>query len=323
MAIPGAGCRGGVVSSQERLAVLVAGDLFCDLVMSGFDSWPNPGEESFANRFHKDVGGGAAITACGLAKLDVGAVILGVVGKSDGQWMLQELRSQGVDISCISMSETEPTALTVSVSTARDRALFTYGGANREFPAALKKLVRLAKEKDVRHIHLAHAIEPAQADGLFREIRHAGCSLSLDVGWHPNWLSSATALQALKMVDIFFPNEREAAAMTGEASPQRMLEEFRRMGLQHVALKLGSEGAALLSGSEIFFQAPSPVDAVDTTGAGDCFNAGFLYAWLRGMEPRQCLRAAVACGEMSVRVMGGIAGAPSRKELESLLCTTK
>ncbi len=311
------------MNDERRVNVLVAGDLFLDLVMSGFESWPNPGEESFAKEYHKEVGGGAAITACGLAKLGFGTLVLGVVGKSDGAWMLEELRSRGVDVSRIRLSDAEPTAFTVSVSSARDRALFTYAGANREFALALEMLVGLAKEKGVRHVHLAHAVQPFQAENLFRQIHEAGCTLSLDVGWHPEWLANPQAIAALKLVDIFFPNEREAAVITKETNSRRMLEVFRSMGVRQVALKLGSEGAGLLSNGEIVFQASGPVEAVDTTGAGDCFDAGFLYAWLQGMEPRQCLRAATACGEMSVRVLGGIAGAPSREELESLLCTAR
>ena len=311
------------MNGERRVDVLVAGDLFLDLVMSGFESWPNPGEESFAKEFHKEVGGGAAITACGLAKLGFGALVLGVVGKSDGGWMVEELRSHGVDVSGIRVSDAEPTAFTVSVSTARDRALFTYGGANREFAAALETLVGLAKHKGVRHVHLAHAVKPTEAERLFQQIREAGCSLSLDVGWHPNWLADPQAIAALRLVDVFFPNEREAGVVTKETDPRRMLEAFHRIGLRQVALKLGSAGAGLLLKGEIILQPSGRVEAVDTTGAGDCFDAGFLYAWLQGMEPRQCLRAAAACGEMSVRVMGGIAGAPSREELESLLCTAK
>jgi sugar/nucleoside kinase (ribokinase family) len=306
-----------------RVDVLVAGDLFLDLVMSGFESWPNPGEESFAKQFHKEIGGGAAITACCLSKLGLQTLVLGAVGKSDGQWMLDELRLRGVDTSGIHVTEAEPTAFTVSVSSARDRALFTYGGANRELAAVLGNLTALAEEAHVRHIHLAHAMNPPHAAGLFQSIRDRGCSLSLDVGWHPEWFADPQAIAALSLVDIFFPNEREASEITRETNPRRMLEAFQRMGLRRVALKLGAEGAALLWDGEIAFQKPAPIDPLDTTGAGDCFDAGFLYAWLRGMEPRQCLRAGTACGELSVRALGGIAGVPSREELESMLCTVK
>ncbi|MGC2195065.1 MAG: carbohydrate kinase family protein [Terriglobales bacterium] len=311
------------MTPERRLDVLVAGDLFLDLVMSGFTSWPGPGEESFAKEFHKEVGGGAAITACCLSKLGLRTLVLGAVGKSDGQWMVDELRLRGVDTSGIWVTGAEPTAFTVSVSSARDRALFTYGGANRELVGVLERLTALAEETRVRHIHLAHAMNPPQAAPLFQSIRDRGCSLSLDVGWHPEWFGDPQAIAALSLVDIFFPNEREASAITKETDPSRMLEAFQEMGLRQVALKLGAEGAALLWDGEITFQKAGPVEPVDTTGAGDCFDAGFLYAWLRGMEQRQCLRAGTACGELSVRALGGIAGVPSKEELDSILCTVK
>ena len=82
------------MSAQRQTDVLVAGDLFFDLVMSGFETWPNPGEESFAKEFHREVGGGAAITACCLSRLGFRTLVFGVAGKSGGQWMLDELRSR-------------------------------------------------------------------------------------------------------------------------------------------------------------------------------------------------------------------------------------
>lgn len=311
------------MTAESRLDVLVAGDLFLDLVMSGFPSWPQPGEESFAKKFHKEVGGGAAITACGLSKLGFRTGVLGVVGKDDGQWMLDELRGRGVETSWIHVTDREPTAFTVSVSSTRDRAFLTYGGANRELTAVLGKLTGIAEQTRVRHIHLAHAVNPPQAKSLFQAVRDQGWSLSLDVGWHPEWFADPRAIAALRLVDTFFPNEREAAEITQKKEPGRMLEAFKEMGLRRVALKLGAAGAALLWDGEITFHQPGPTDAVDTTGAGDCFDAGFLYAWLRGMAPSLCLRAGAACGELSVRAMGGIAGVPSREELEAILCTVR
>jgi len=311
------------MTAEARVEVLVAGDLFLDLVMTGFESWPNPGEESFAKEFHKEVGGGAAITACCLSKLGIRTSVSGVVGKSDGQWMLDELSKRGVDASGIQMVEDEPTAFTVSVSTAHDRALFTYGGANRKFPAILDSIAGLAKRTGARHIHLGHAVMPTRAKSLFQAIHDIGCTVSLDVGWHPEWLFNPEAIRSLRMVDVFFPNLREASEITKETEPHRILQVLSRLGLQCVALKMGAQGAGLLCNGEVMFQEPGSVVAVDTTGAGDCFDAGFLYAWLREMLPRQCLKAGVACGEASVRVMGGVAGAPTREELEALLCTAQ
>ena len=311
------------MNSARPLDALVVGDLFYDLVMSGFESWPSPGEEFFAKKFHKEIGGGAAITACGLAKLGVQASVIGVVGKEDGQWMLDQLQARGVDASGIRVTLAQPTAFTVSVSTALDRAFLTYSGANRELPALMDDLIGIAAGYKPRHIHLAHNMNPANLQSTFTAIKDNGWSLSLDVGWHPEWFADARAVAALKMVDIFFPNEREAEAITRQTEPHRILNAFEQMGVHRVALKLGHDGAVLLWDGHISIQKPGSTVSVDTTGAGDCFDAGFLYAWLAGMSPALCLKSGTACGELSTRELGGIAGFPSKEELETILCTAK
>jgi sugar/nucleoside kinase (ribokinase family) len=301
--------------STRLLDVLVAGDLFVDLVMGGFASWPpSPGQEVFAERFYKEAGGGASITACGLAKLSVKTGVLGVVGEVDGQWLLDRLRSNHVNVSLIEQSAQEPTAVTVS---ATERTFLTYMGANRELPAMLQRCASRVEFAKARHVHLASAPEPAEAANLFLAIAEQGCSLSVDVGWHPEWLSDERSREALHNVDIFLPNEREAALMTGESDPRLILEAFRKMGMKRVVLKLGPLGSALLYDGEIMFCASIPVQAIDATGAGDCFDAGFLFAWLRGEDPRGCLKAGTVCGALSTRRLGGIAGFPTVAELHA------
>jgi ribokinase len=305
------------MSASRPLEVLVAGDLFVDLVMSGFASWPlRPGEEVFAERFCREAGGGAAITACGLAKLGVKVGVIGAVGKSDGQWLVERLKASGVNTSAIRRSLREPTAVTLSVSTASDRTFLTYMGANRELSAMLQRSASRGEFAKARHVHFACAPSSSDATDLFRKLVEQGIGLSADVGWHPEWLSDERARSALGNVDIFFPNEREGALMTGESEPRRILASFQNMGFKKVALKLGPLGAALLYDEKITFCEPIPVAAIDTTGAGDCFDAGFLYAWLRGDDPQSCLRAGVVCGALSARCLGGIAGFPTLAELE-------
>jgi sugar/nucleoside kinase (ribokinase family) len=311
------------MNGQPQLDVLVAGDLFLDLVMSGFPSWPCPGEEAFANKFFKEVGGGAAITACGLSKLGLHTGVLGSVGSDDGQWMLERLQARGVDTTRIRQTSTEPTAFTVSVSTGTDRTFLTYSGANRELPEILRDLPSVASRSQVRHVHLAHAMDLETAQPSFKAIAEKAQSLSLDVGWHPEWFADPRGIAALTEVDIFFPNQREGALITGETEPDRILRVLERIGLKRIALKLGAQGAALLWDGEIAFQKAGVIEPVDTTGAGDCFDAGFLYAWLRGMDPKLCLRAGAACGEMSARSLGGIAAFPAKEELEGILCSAK
>ena len=116
-------------------------------------------------------------------------------------------------------------------------------------------------------------------------------------------------------MDVFFPNEAEAARMTGETESARILHRFADAGAPCVALKLGPEGSALLHQGAVLHAAPRKVSPVDTTGAGDCFDAGFLHAWLRGEVPARCLEAGSICGALSTQAYGGIAGFPSHERL--------
>ena len=307
------------MSAEHKLDVLVVGDLFIELVMSGFPAWPRPGEETFAEHFCREVGGGAAITASGLAKLGARVGIFGSVGEEDGQWVLDKLTALRIATSTICLDDKEPTARTVSVSGPSDRAYLTYMGANRRLSELLGKEVSARELSLARHIHLACAPDPATVVDLFHALAEQGRSLSADIGWHPEWLSDPRCRKALRTVDIFFPNEREASHMTGKNDPEKMLETLSDEGFRKVALKLGAEGAALLWDGKIMFQKARPVESVDTTGAGDCFDAGFLDAWLRGEAPQNCLRAGTVCGALSTRALGGISGFPSRAELESTI----
>ncbi len=306
------------MSDEPPMDVLVAGDLFLDLVMSGFNSWPpSAGEEVFAEQFCREVGGGAAITACGLAKLGMKVGVVGAVGEVDGSWLLERLESGGVSTQAIKRSPHRPTATTVSVSSATDRTFLTYMGANQELSALLQRSALAGEFSNARHVHLACAPDPVGIGDLFQILVGQGCSLSVDVGWHPEWLSDPRSREALSTIDIFLPNEREASLMTSESEPPRILAAFQKMGFRIVALKLGSAGAALLWDGEIMFCKPISVASIDTTGAGDCFDAGFLYAWLRGENPQNCLRSGAICGALSTRSLGGISGFPTIAELDA------
>ena len=106
------------------------GEFFIDEVFSEFNALPRLGEECFARRFQREVGGGAAITACGLAKLGTDVGVFGLVGRADGEWVIDRLKSFDIDCSGLEFHPSEPTGITVSVSTREDRAFFTYYGAN-------------------------------------------------------------------------------------------------------------------------------------------------------------------------------------------------
>jgi sugar/nucleoside kinase (ribokinase family) len=308
---------------QKTWDVVVVGDFFIDIIMSGFYELPRLGEESFARTMRTEVGGGAAITSAGLARLGLNVAVLGVVGHEDGIWIVKRLMAAGVNASALEIHETEPSGHTVSVSTPQDRAFFTYYGANEQ-------LTRLLKEKEARtlmcsarHVHFACGPDPVLDAPLFRELRRSGSNVSIDVGWHEAWLTDPTSYDLLRNVDIFFPNEREAELMTGSSQPDEMLRSFADNGIQRVALKLGSKGAMLDWEGTIYAAPPYPVEPLDTTGAGDSFDAGFIYGWLSGQPPADCLQMGAVCGALSTRGLGGISGFPTKSELEDALSPVK
>ncbi len=302
-------------TAQKNWDVITVGDVFVDIVMSGFAAMPELGTEAECDRLQYEVGGGAAITACGLAKLGCKTAMLAVVGNSDSAWFRQRVVDCGVDVSPLRLHESEPTATTVSISTNNDRAFFTYRGANKMLVELFGNHSLRQTMQQARHVHLASPLGPGTLIKLTNELHDAGTTLSLDVGWSQAWLCDERTWLALQAVDLFFPNEREAELMTGQAEPEMMLQAFADAGVQTVALKLGANGSALLHEGKFYFAAPHNVDPIDTTGAGDCFDAGFLFAWLNGNVPAECLRIANVCGALSTRALGGIAAFPVNDEL--------
>jgi sugar/nucleoside kinase (ribokinase family) len=303
-----------LMKRAKNNGVAVVGEFFIDEIFSDFTSMPKLGEESFARRFHRDVGGGAAITACGLAKLGTKVSVFGVVGKSDGEWVVDRLRSCGIDCSGLQNHPAEPTGVTVSVSTREDRAFFTYYGANLTLERLIRRPATAALLAEYSHVHFACAPDSEADKKLFIALDRK-TQISIDVQSHASWLTRPESLDILRHCDMFFPNEREGSWISAEMESHEILLRLRDKGLRGVGLKMGGKGAALLWGRRQFLTDPFPVETLDTTGAGDCFDAGFIFARLRGDNPQRCLEVANICGALSTRALGGIAAFPSLDEL--------
>lgn len=289
----------------EPLDLLVAGEIYIDQVLAGFSEWPQPGEEAVAQSLTREVGGGAPHTAAGLIKLGrYGVTLIGPVGRNDF-WLRERLGELGLDSSRLWEHPTEPTGTTIAVSMPDERTFFTYRGANGATRQVLQSLPKC------KHLHLAACCDPQEVERLSTLAK----TVSVDAGWHPAWLADPDVHRALRSVAWFLPNEIEAAALTGETQVDRMLRRFEELGIR-AAVKLGAAGSAALDNGRIIAAPPvAGVDVVDTTGAGDCFDAGFLDAWLNGAPLSYCLEQGNLCGALSTRRAGGMNGFPTREEL--------
>lgn len=308
--------------SQKRWDVIAVGDLFIDLVMSGFEKLPALGEEGFASALGRETGGGSANTACGLARLGSRVALLGVVGADEAEWFGERFAARQVDTSMLQTDSATASAITVAVSTPADRIFYTYYGPNSQLPVILRQRQTWEQLAQARHAHFAMPVEPDVLQELGGWLRERGTSTSIDVGWQERWLDSAASRRALAEVDWFLPNEREAERMTGTADPAGALDWFAAQGARGVVIKLGPEGSAARIGEACRVVPSIRVNPIDTTGAGDCFDAGLLWAILRdaprGMPLEDCLRCGNICGALSTEAAGGIEGFPSLERLSAL-----
>ncbi len=293
---------------------LMVGEVYIDHIFSGFRTWPKPGEELFSEEYTREIGGGAVNTACGLAKLGRRVGLIGLVGTVDAPWLRQRLHAFGVDTQHLSVRDGE-TGITVSLSTREDRSLFTYLGVNASLNEVLSDPLVLTALSTARHVHFALPLAQTLAKKLLPKLRDAGCTTSLDVGFQPQWLTDPANYGTCEAVDCLLPNEKEAGLFSGSDSTEAFFGCARGLGLSLQVIKLGARGAVgAVDGDLRYVQTPS-VQAVDTTGAGDAFDAGFIDAWLDGESTETCLRRACVCGALSTRASGALASLPDRNML--------
>ena len=298
------------------LPVVVVGELNVDLIFSGCSQLPAFGTEVTVEGFAMTLGSASAICAVGLARLGRPVSFVGKVGADPwGEYCVRALRAAGVDVQGVKRDADLQTGVTVALAGPRDRALITYPGATEALSAAD---LPSTFDSGPRHLHVSSfflqaAMRRSWRD-LFRRVREAGWSVSLDPGCDPAGIWAGDLRDLLPLVDVLLPNEVELTAIAGVQDPEAALRALHTNQTTVVA-KIGAAGSIALEDGRLRRVAPPPVDAIDTTGAGDSFNAGFLHAWLDGQPLRACMRAGVACGALSTRALGGTAAQPTGKEL--------
>jgi len=294
-----------MIMANRDYDVVVVGELNADLILRG-NVTPAFGQvEQIIDDATLAIGSSSAIFACGAARLDLRTAFIGKAGDDEfGRFMLRELQQRGIDTRGVVIDPNLPTGLSVILSRPSDRAILTHLGSI----AALRfDEIDLALLSRARHLHLGsfYLLEALRPDvpRLFDEAQARGLTISIDTNYDPTerWADGLRA--ALQRVDVFLPNEAELLAITHEDSIEAGLDRLAE--IPTVAVKLGARGAVARRGSQIVYANAIPVKVVDTTGAGDSFNAGFIYAYLAGQDLSQALRFACACGSLSTRAAGG------------------
>jgi sugar/nucleoside kinase (ribokinase family) len=295
--------------------VLVIGDANPDLLLTG-EAVPRFGQaETLVDSADLVLGGSAAIVACGLSRLGVATALAATVGDDlYGEFVRSALTDRGVDVRWLRTDRSAPTGLSVVLSVG-DRAILTHPGTIASTGPEVVDEDLLTR---VRHVHSASCfLQPRLTPHLPRLLtaaRATGATTSVDTNWDPaeRWDG---VLQILEQADVLMPNATELRALADRPD----LDEAARVVLDlgcRVALKDGAEGGALWEAPAVVRRVPAPpVPAIDTTGAGDSFDAGFISGMLDGLPGEECLTRAVLCGSLSTRGVGGTAAQPTMVEV--------
>jgi sugar/nucleoside kinase (ribokinase family) len=302
--------------------ILVAGEINPDLILSG-EVEPAFGQvEKLVEAAALTVGSSSAIFACGAARLGLHTAFIGLCGEDVfGRFMLDAMQARGVDTSAVVIDRDGQTGLSVILNRGADRAILTHPGLIPSLKAESipDELLRQARHLHVASYFLQTALQPGLLE-LFRRARLLGLTISLDTNWDPSseWRGFD---ELLRLVDVFLPNENEALALTRTTDPRQALDALCKT-CPTVAIKLGAQGGLACQNGQTVSAPSLPVQVVDTVGAGDTFDTGFLYGYLNGWPLEKSLQLACACGSLSTLKPGGTQGQPTLEQALDALRNT-
>ena len=286
--------------------VSVVGELNLDLILSGLPPAIELDREHLAKDLTITLGSSSAIFAHNLALLGNKVGFSSAIGSDRlGEICLERLGESGVDLSRVRKFAGKLTGLTVILPQQAKRYILTYPGTMFEmkFEDLDLEYIFSAKHFHLSSYFLQRALRPRISE-LFREAKRAGLTTSLDTNDDPEDEWALDLLQVLPYVDVLLPNEQEACRMARKNNPDEAAE-FLATKVALVVIKRGAKGVVARRGSETFTAMPQKIEATDSVGAGDSFDAGFLHKFVRGAGIEECLAYGNLTGALSVTRSGG------------------
>jgi sugar/nucleoside kinase (ribokinase family) len=295
--------------------VFLPGDYFFDLIYTDLPEFPTPGREVYS-RGITATGGAMYITAVSLHRLGVRVGWASCFGNDYYSEYVHRLAlEEDLDLSLAACIDQPYRRVTTAIPFQGERAFVTYTD-----PSPIDRQahwLNAMQQCDFAHLHLGGIMSLEQLMPLAKEARSHGATISMDCQDAPNLHGACTWKHVLSLVDVFMPNAREALLVSGTDtldSALRWLTQWTKV----VVIKDGANGAWVASEGQIV-HAPAihAGPAVDTTGAGDCFNAGFLFGYVVEKAPLPlCARYGTICGGLSVTQVGGATAAPTLEQLK-------
>ncbi len=303
---------------KPRFDILVPGHYFCDVIFTGIPTFPALGSEIYCAGLNV-VAGGVMNTVVALRRLGVNVGWVGTIGDDFfSRFALERAVAEGIDTSLLERSSAPVQRVTVSLSYPEDRAFVTYVDPTTD---RVDLVLKALDKADFPHVHFSGLVVEPQVPEMIAACHARGISVSMDCQHRPYTLNDPLVPEILSQLDLFMPNAGETLQLTGETDLDRAISVLADL-TPVVLVKQGGKGARIVRGDEDYSAPALAITPLDTTGAGDVFNAGFLSAYLSGHDLPTCLRWGNYCGGMSTLGYGGTSTAPTREQLDAWLTTS-
>ena len=296
----------------------VVGRPSVDITFTGLDAWPELGRDVDASGF--GWGAGTSFnTPASANRLGLRVAYVSVVGTDLwSRFVVEEYEREGLPTEFLRVVDGPLVFVSVGMNLDTDRGFVTYADPAEDAEEDMyRRATELVSSGRVRHLHGYISKDDAK---LARAARDRGMTVSFDSWGGPWFEADAEPVDVLPLGDVVLANEGEAMAMTGAGDPDAAIGALAEL-CRFVVVKRGADGASALIDGRRIDVPTAPVVPVDTTGAGDCFSAGFLYGWLHGLPPEVCLGLGNLCGGAVVRAFGGYKSCPAEAELLSMART--
>ena len=308
---------------MKRFDISVVGELNADLILYGLPPTLEPEHEHLAEDFAITLGSSSAIFAHNISLLGSRVGFTSCIGDDPlGKFCVERLKESGVDVSGVKALSGKTTGVTVILPLSKQRQILTYLGTTLDLQFVHLDLnyLRSASHFHLSSFFLLRGLRPGIPE-LFSQLKLSGLTTSLDTNDDPEGLWAEDVKSVLKSVDIFLPNEREACKLTGAKDVQDALEALSQL-VPIVVIKCGPKGVIAKRGKNQFHAPSLLVQPMDTVGAGDSFNAGFLHKFLLRCNLEECLEYGNAIAALSTTRAGGTEALRDRQHRESFLQTS-
>lgn len=296
-------------SIDKKFDVMVIGELNVDLILNQIESFPEVGKEILASKMDLVLGSSSAIFASNLSSLGAKVSFLGKIGEDIfGDLVITSLQNKNVNTEFVIREANLKTGATVVLNYDEDRANVTHPGAMEDL-----SILDITREKlqQAKHVHISSVfLQPKLKENIyeiFKLAKDEGLTTSLDVQWDPAEEWDLDLEKLLPFVDVFLPNEQELLNLTGEKELQVAINKIENFG-NVIVVKRGSKGSICCSkGTQNEIPAFLNENVVDAIGAGDSFNSGFIFKFIKNVAFIDCQKFGNLTGAINTTQAGGTA----------------